>query len=155
MDPSSAAAAAAAPKAAPPGGDGDRASRERAILDALAAEKKSESSSPQPGPSSGKKGAVAWGARRRRLVPRIRNLKGHDDAVYSVAVHEGRIVSGSFDKTIKLWSVASRALQATLTGHTNCVSSVAFALDGMTLASGSNDNTIKLWTGALYVGTLP
>ena len=75
---------------------------------------------------------------------------------YSVAFAPdgATLASGSMDKTIKLWSVASRAVQATLTAHTNGVWSVAFAPDGATLASGSADRTIKLWTGAREVGTL-
>ncbi|MEH2395791.1 MAG: hypothetical protein V7K21_30510, partial [Nostoc sp.] len=36
-------------------------------------------------------------------------------------------------------------LLQTLTGHSNCIRSVAFSPDGQTLASGSSDNTIKLW----------
>ncbi len=35
--------------------------------------------------------------------------------------------------------------KATLKGHTTSVRSVAFTLDGRTLASGASDNTIKLW----------
>ncbi|KAB8067076.1 WD40-repeat-containing domain protein, partial [Aspergillus leporis] len=35
--------------------------------------------------------------------------------------------------------------QLTLEGHSSRVYSVAFSLDGLTLASGSNDGTIKLW----------
>ena len=33
----------------------------------------------------------------------------------------------------------------TLEGHTGYVKSIAFSLDGATIASGSNDKTIKLW----------
>ena len=55
------------------------------------------------------------------------------------------LASGSEDKTIKLWDVATGKEQATLKGHTEWVKSVAFSPDGKTLASGSGDSTIKLW----------
>ena len=55
------------------------------------------------------------------------------------------LASGSGDKTIKLWDVATGKEQATLKGHTDWVTSVAFSPDGKTLASGSEDKTIKLW----------
>ena len=49
------------------------------------------------------------------------------------------LASGSMDKTIKLWDVATGKEQATLKGHTGWVSSVAYSPDGKTLASGSGD----------------
>ncbi|MGH9883231.1 MAG: caspase family protein, partial [Pyrinomonadaceae bacterium] len=55
------------------------------------------------------------------------------------------LASGSFDKTIKLWEVATGRELRTLTGHSESVTSVAFSSDGKTLASGSFDKTIKLW----------
>ena len=59
------------------------------------------------------------------------------------------LASGSRDKTIKLWEMASGRERASLTGHGGGVFegvfSVAFSPDGQTLASGSGDNTIKLW----------
>ena len=74
-------------------------------------------------------------------------LKGHTDGVYCVAYSpDGKtLASGSVDKTIKLWSVATGKEQATLKGHMKEVSSVAYSPDGKTLASGSFDGTIKLW----------
>ncbi|BAY28466.1 protein kinase [Nostoc carneum NIES-2107] len=72
---------------------------------------------------------------------------GHTNSVYSIAFsHDGQILaSSSFDKTIKLWEVATGREIRTLTGHTEGVYSVVFSHDGQMLASSSYDKTIKLW----------
>jgi WD40 repeat protein len=56
------------------------------------------------------------------------------------------LASGSYDKTVKLWSVESQKEVTTLQGHSDYVYSIAFSPDGKYLASGSNDNTVKLWS---------
>ncbi|MBM3216012.1 hypothetical protein FJZ36_13970, partial [Candidatus Poribacteria bacterium] len=59
---------------------------------------------------------------------------------------DGRtLASGSGDKTVRLWDVASRREVAALEGHTGPVLSVSFSPDGRTLASGSVDKTVRLW----------
>ena len=54
------------------------------------------------------------------------------------------IVSGSLDKTLKVWDAASGAELATLTGHKD-YGAVAYSPDGTRIASGSFDNNIKIW----------
>lgn len=75
-------------------------------------------------------------------------LKGHTDAIRSVAFSAdgSRIVSGSFDKTIRVWDVASGEVVAgPFKGHTAYVRSVAFSPDAKRIASSSDDGSVRVW----------
>ncbi|MFN6528315.1 serine/threonine-protein kinase [Nostoc sp. ChiSLP03a] len=76
-----------------------------------------------------------------------RTLTGHSNPVDSVAFSRdgNTLASGSYDKTIKLWNLATGEQIRTLTGHSDKIWSVAISPDGKTLVSGSEDKTIKLW----------
>jgi eukaryotic-like serine/threonine-protein kinase len=82
-------------------------------------------------------------------VPSVESdaLSGHSDTVWTVATSAANqtVLSGSYDKTIKIWDLATGSLQHTLEGHTDAVRDVAVSVDGKTLVSGSGDTTIKIW----------
>lgn len=77
-----------------------------------------------------------------------RTLSGHSDVVKSVAISpDGQLLaSGSYDQTIKLWSLRTGELLRTFCGHTHRVTCIAISPDAQILASGSYDRTIKLWS---------
>ncbi len=77
----------------------------------------------------------------------VATLQGHTAAVTSAAFsHDGRrILTGSDDRTVRLWDAESAKLLRTLTGHESYVRGVAFSADGKQALSGGTDTTVLLW----------
>ena len=76
-----------------------------------------------------------------------RKLEGHTQQVHgAVFTPDGkRILSGSYDQTVRLWDVESCKEVCRFSGHTNWVWGVAVSSDGKLGLSGSLDKTVRLW----------
>jgi WD40 repeat protein len=76
----------------------------------------------------------------------VHTFEGHRHAVWAVAAtRDGQhIISGSTDKLIKVWSVATKSLVSTCEGHTDVVDAVAAMPDGQRILSGGWDTTIRV-----------
>src|SRR5258705_3366973 len=79
--------------------------------------------------------------------PRLVIQTGHSGEVYDVAFSpDGKLfASGSEDRNLKLWDVATSLELRSLEGHTGAIKSIAFSPDGKLIASRSDDKTIQLW----------
>ena len=82
-----------------------------------------------------------------RTVSAIAVLTGHTEPVGAVAVlPDGlAILSGSRDRTILRWDVASGIVVAILRGHEDAIYGLAVSPDGRQAVSGSYDKTLRLW----------
>ena len=89
----------------------------------------------------------ALDASRRKGIWRDRVLKGHEEKVTSVAfsLDGGKILTGSWDKTARLWDVSTGQELQVYKGHEYEVTSVAFSPDGGKILTGSHDETAQLW----------
>jgi WD40 repeat protein len=84
-----------------------------------------------------------WGITTKKL---LRRLTWHTDLVLALGLSPkgDRLVSGSADRTIKLWRMEDGSLIGSLFGYTSEVTSVAFSPDDKFVISGGEDG-IAVW----------
>merc|ERR1712131_127560 len=77
----------------------------------------------------------------------LRALKGHSHFVSDVVISScgAFAVSGSWDKTLRLWDIERGITSTVFKGHKHDVMSVAFSADNRQIISSSRDKTIRLW----------
>lgn len=74
-------------------------------------------------------------------------LPGHEGKVIGVAMSADgrRAVSGSEDRTVRVWNLQAGREEATLRGHSDWVIGISMTADGRRAASASLDGAIKIW----------
>jgi len=79
-----------------------------------------------------------------------KTLLGHEAAITAVAfsADAAKLVSGSQDKTARVWNLADGQPISKFAGHTQAVTAVAFDAGGGQVVSGAADNSLKLWNVA-------
>jgi hypothetical protein len=77
-------------------------------------------------------------------------LTGHNDAVrcLSVSADGKRAVSGSDDRTVRVWDVGRACEIRRFSLHRGGVTGVALSADGKLVLSGSRDGCLRLWEAA-------
>ena len=84
----------------------------------------------------------------------LMDLEGHTGGVKSIDLSpDGRYaLSGSDDRTLRLWDLSTGEQLALLTGHTYDVTGVAFSPDGLTAYTSSRDGSWRVWDLREYIG---
>jgi len=85
-------------------------------------------------------------------APAYNPLQGHTGVVTSlvVAIDDAgvtTIMSGSRDKSVRLWDGVTGNVKSVIQGHASALTSVGFCntLNGCTIVTGSRDNSVRQW----------
>src|SRR5688572_22206891 len=83
---------------------------------------------------------TAWAQKSRSGF----TLHGHHAAVLALEFSpDGQfLVSGSADRTLRLWNLQTKRSAYTLSGHTDAVTGVGFTSDGSQIVSGGLDRRL-------------
>jgi F-box/WD-40 domain protein MET30 len=80
----------------------------------------------------------------------LKTLKGHTDGVMCLQYHTTLtnphypvLITGSYDRTVRIWNLDTGEVVRVLRGHTRAVRALQF--DQMVLFTGSADGTVRMW----------
>ncbi len=87
---------------------------------------------------------VIWDLETGKL---LLTLNGHTQAVISLAfTSDGdRLISGSWDNTIRIWDLKRGTLLKTINSQSGGVCDIIMMPDGKQFVTGLEDGTIKFW----------
>ncbi|KIK38635.1 hypothetical protein CY34DRAFT_809154 [Suillus luteus UH-Slu-Lm8-n1] len=82
-----------------------------------------------------------------RITTASRTFEGHEDNVYAAAVFpdKRRMVTASYDKTLRLWDLEDGVVLKIMEGHRFGVSNVVVSRDGQFIASGDFGGELITW----------
>jgi WD40 repeat protein len=76
----------------------------------------------------------------------LRTLEGHTDRVTGVTeITGGKLLSWSFDKTLRLWNLKNGECELIFAGHENWVEHALPHPDGRIASWAFDDNEVRLW----------
>ncbi|SCV68050.1 BQ2448_171 [Microbotryum intermedium] len=81
--------------------------------------------------------------RWKRAAPRSNWYKGHTDSVYCLQFDPKKIISGSRDRSVRVWDIATGQTTKVLTVHEGSV--LCLRYDDKVLITGSSDSTVLVW----------
>jgi WD40 repeat protein len=87
-----------------------------------------------------------------KLIPittALREFKGHEEGVMAVTMFldKRRVITGSLDKTLRLWDLETGVVLKKMEGHSNGVVALAVSRDGQLIASGDAGGEVIVWDG--------
>lgn len=68
----------------------------------------------------------------------------------NVSLPFSSLASGSMDKTLMIWNLASKARAFRLVGHQDIITGVHFSPSGNLVATSSKDRTVRLWKPSMW-----
>jgi WD40 repeat protein len=92
----------------------------------------------------------------QNLVDVLEDRTGNNGPIMSLSAHPSNpdiVLSTSFDKSAKVWSVGARRVIRRLSGHQGAVFEGVFSPDGKLVATVSEDRTARIWPVDLSTGT--